>query len=133
VTLEETPGGVGDWHLVHDPAGSFPGMAWRSASTEMDAFAERHRWLSTSSESGFVKILSAQRRDASGADILRGLTLSRVGSNATQRVIESKNDLLAVLGDVFFIDLGPAGRSDLALFWKKLHASHVAWVSAGQP
>lgn len=133
LTLEETPGGVGDWHLVHDPAGSFPGMAWRSAPAEMDAFAERHRWLSTSSDSGFVKILSAQRRDATGADILRGLTLSRVGSGATQRIIESKSDLLAVLGDVFFIDLRPVGRSDLELFWKKLHASHMAWVSAGQP
>ena len=33
LALTETPGGVWYWHLSHDPAGSFPGMAWRSAST----------------------------------------------------------------------------------------------------
>jgi N-hydroxyarylamine O-acetyltransferase len=40
--LEETPGGVGDWHLAHDPAGGFTGMAWRSAPAGMAAFADRH-------------------------------------------------------------------------------------------
>ena len=31
LVLDETPGGVGDWHLTHDPKGGFPGMSWRSA------------------------------------------------------------------------------------------------------
>ena len=60
--LEETPDGVGDWHLTHDPGGSFRGMAWRSAPVEMDAFADRHAWLSTSPESGFVRFLVVLRR-----------------------------------------------------------------------
>ena len=57
--LAPTPGGVGDWHLTHDPAGSFAGMSWRSAPVGMDAFAERHVWLSTSPDSGFVKVMTA--------------------------------------------------------------------------
>ena len=65
LVLSQTPGTVGDWHLSHDPAGGFAGMAWRSAPVEMDAFAERHAWLSTSPDSGFVRVLTAQRRDAS--------------------------------------------------------------------
>src|SRR3954467_2612950 len=45
--VEATSDGVGDWHLTHDPAGSFVGMSWRAAPAEMKEFEERHRWLST--------------------------------------------------------------------------------------
>src|SRR5262249_13695677 len=34
------------WHLTHDPRGSFLGMAWRAEGTQMDAFAEKHEFLS---------------------------------------------------------------------------------------
>ena len=40
-----------DWHFTHDPKGSFTGMAWHRQPTGMDAFGERHAWLSTSPES----------------------------------------------------------------------------------
>jgi arylamine N-acetyltransferase len=62
--LAETPGGVGDWHLTHDPAGSFPGMAWKSAPTGLASFEATNTHLSTSPDSGFVKVLSVQRRSA---------------------------------------------------------------------
>src|SRR5205807_5769289 len=86
--LDETPGGVGDWHLTHDPAGSFPGMAWRAAPTDLAAFEGTNTNLSTSPESGFVKILSVQRRRAQAVDILRGLVLLRVGDGAHERTLE---------------------------------------------
>ena len=79
LVLDETSDGVGDWHLTHDPAGSFTGMSWRAAPAEMVEFWTRHEWLSTSPESGFVRVATAQRRDATGVDILRGLVLTRVG------------------------------------------------------
>ena len=65
--LTETDDGVGDWHLTHDPAGSFAGMSFRSAPVGTDAFVERHEWLSSSPESGFVRVLpcSAGGRTAS--------------------------------------------------------------------
>ena len=133
LVLEETPGGVGDWHLTHDPAGSFSGMAWRSEPADMRAFADRHEWLSTSAESGFVKVLSAQRREAGGVDILRGLTLTRVGDGATMRTLETQAELESALGDVFRLDLTSIGRSALDDLWPRLHASHVEWVAAGRP
>ena len=131
--LDETPGGIGDWHLTHDPKGSFPGMAWQSAPACMDAFADRHEWLSTSEESGFVKILSAQRRDATGVDILRGITMSRVGAGSMQRVLESRADLFDTLADVFRLDVRTLEPARLDAFWAKLHASHERWVAAGRP
>ena len=133
LVLHETPDGGGDWHLAHDPAGSFTGMAWRSEAAGMRAFADRHEWLSTSQESGFVKVLSAQRREASGVDILRGITLTRVGDGATMRTLETQGELESALGDVFKLDVASIGRSALDDLWPRLHASHVEWVAAGRP
>lgn len=75
--LDETDDGVGDWHLTHDPSGSFAGMSFRAEPTGLDAFATRHEWLSTSPESGFVRVLTVQRRTPTGVDILRGRVLTR--------------------------------------------------------
>jgi arylamine N-acetyltransferase len=131
--LDETPGAVGDWHLTHDPAGSFPGMAWRSEPAPIDAFAERHTFLSTSPESGFVKILSAQRRDATGVDILRGLTLTRVGHGAATSTLETQAELTDVLRGRFRLDLSRIGDDAFTALWVRLLAAHEAWVAAGRP
>ena len=133
LALGTTPDGVGDWHLTHDPAGSFTGMAWRSAPTAIDAFAERHMWLSTAPDSGVVKVLSVQRRDATGVDILRGLSLSRIGDRASATTITTQAELLDVLGDGFGLDLGFVGTEARAALWHKVRAAHEAWEAAGRP
>jgi len=131
--LEATPGGVGDWHLVHDPAGSFSGMAWRSGPTGIEAFADRNTWLSTSPDSGFVKFLVVQRRDATGVDILRGLTLTRVGAGATESTIGSEAELYDALGDLFGLDVTYVADDARAALWEKTRATHEAWDAAGRP
>lgn len=128
--LSETPGGVGDWHLTHDPKGSFPGMAWRSASTDLAVFEPMNTDLSTSPESGFVKTLSVQRRSARAVDILRGLVLLRVGDGAHERMLESRDELAAVLGDVFGFDLDDFTAGGLDALWERVHAAHVEWDAA---
>lgn len=127
--LDETPGGVGDWHLTHDPAGGFAGMSWRAAPVGMDAFAERHAWLSTSPESGFVRVLTAQRRDASGVDILRGLSLRRIGDGASESMLATRAELVDVLGDLFGLDVSPVSDQAWEALWARVHATHVAWES----
>ena len=53
-----------EWHLTHDPTGGFSGMSWTTAPARQGDFEERHTWLSTSPESGFVQVAMAERRDA---------------------------------------------------------------------
>lgn len=102
LVLDETSDGVGDWHLTHDPTGGFAGMSWRSAETTMDAFATRHQWLSTSPDSGFVRVATAQRRDATGVDVVRGLVLSRVGDGSSPSdPLEDRGEWFAALADLF--------------------------------
>lgn len=131
--LEQTDGGPADWHLTHDPAGGFAGMGWRAAAATAGAFDERHRWLSTSPESGFVKVLTVQRRDASGVDVLRGLTCRRVGVGAADVDITSVDELVDVLHGTFGLPVDELGVDRIRALWGPLHASHLAWVAAGRP
>lgn len=133
LALERTSDGIGDWHLTHDPAGSFTGMSWRDEPATIDAFAARHEWLSTAPESGFVKVLCVQQRDATGVDTLRGLTLSRIGANAFESTLTTRDELVDVLGDRFGLDVGSLGSDALDGLWTRVHAAHLAWVEAGRP
>lgn len=133
LVLETTPGGVGDWHLTHDRRGGFAGMAWRSAPTGLAAFGERHTWLSTSPASGFVRVLTVQRRDAMGTDTLRGLRLQRIGARSTETILDSVDELTGALAEVFGIDVDAIGHEALVALWSRVHDAHLAWEAAGRP
>lgn len=133
LVLERTPGGAGDWHLDHPAAGGFRGMAWRSAPVGMEAFAERHVQLSTDPASGFVRVFTAQRRDATGADTLKGLVLRRTGDRPSSRDLGSLTELTDVLGDLFGLDLTTVDPDARHALWRRLAAAHEDWVAAGRP
>ncbi len=131
--LTTTPDGPGAWHLRHDPLGAFTGMAWQSEATDMDAFAERHTWLSTSPESGFTRVVTVQRRDADGVDILRGVSLTRLGTRATTSTLGTAQDFFAALHDIFRIDLSHIDTGRRAGLWAGWWQAHLDWEQAGRP
>jgi arylamine N-acetyltransferase len=124
----------GGWRLEHDRKGSFAGMDFRpSRATEAD-FAERHLYLSTSPESGFVRVCSVQRRDATGVDALRGCVLSRVdgaahSASGSGHTLETSREWYEALADVFSLplaDLSPTARDQL---WRRVRRAHDAWLA----
>jgi arylamine N-acetyltransferase len=125
---EAEPGG---WRFDHDPRGSFFGMDFRAEAAEMSAFEAMHTHLSTSPDSGFVRITTAQRRDASGVDALRGLVLSRVGSNERTVTLETPDDYFEALADVFGLTLAEVNAAERAGLWDRLWSSHERWVATG--
>ena len=129
--LEATDDDLGDWHLVHDPDGGFTGMAWKSTAAPADAFDAKHEWLSTSPDSGFVQVLTAQIRDATGVTVLRGLTLKRLGEGAGEEFLTSEARYAAALGDVFGLDLGAIelGADGRRQLWDRLVAAHEEWTT----
>jgi len=128
--LSETDDGVGDWHLTHDPAGSFAGMSFRSAAVGTDAFVERHEWLSTSPESGFVRVLTAQRRWAGGVDILRGCVLTRRRDDRLDtETITEQDDWYDALADVCGLPLHLPGPARDTL-WASVVAGHERWLES---
>ncbi|WP_285589479.1 arylamine N-acetyltransferase [Herbidospora sp. NBRC 101105] len=120
---EAEPGG---WRLDHDSRGSFVGMDFRKAPTEMSAFESEHVRLSTSPESGFVRVFSIQRRDATGVDVARGLVLTRIGHDSTSTTLDRETDYFAALADVF--DLHPTAE-ERSILWPKLAESHERWFA----
>jgi arylamine N-acetyltransferase len=119
--------GVGDWHFTHDPTGSFTGMSFRLPHVEMDVFAERHEHLSTSPESSFAEVVTAQLRHANGTDILRGCVFTRRrGSESTSVTLEKPHDWFDALADIFAIHADPA-RSDA--LWRRVTEAHERWLA----
>jgi arylamine N-acetyltransferase len=134
MTVDPTPGDVGDWHLTHDPLGSFAGMSWRSAPATLTEFEARHEWLSTSADSGFVRVATAQRRDAAGVDVLRGLVLTRVEDGARPIAeLTDRDDWFAALAEVFGLRFEHTAPDALDALWERTLAGHRSWDAAGRP
>ncbi|MEV0234545.1 arylamine N-acetyltransferase [Nonomuraea sp. NPDC050786] len=123
---------AGGWRFEHDPAGSFQGMDFDPAPTDMSAFVEMHRQLTTSPTSGFVRTAAILRRDAYGADILRGLVLSRLGGSVHPVTLDSAPDYYAALADIFLLPLDDVSPEDKEKLWRKVNDAHEAWL-AGDP
>ena len=119
---------VGEWHLTHDPAGSFAGMSWRTADAELGDFAAKHQWLSTSPDSGFVQVAVAERRDAAGVGVMRGLVLSRVGERAgSSEPMTERPAWFAALADIFDLRFDGCAPDTLDHLWNRVLARHHAW------
>ena len=106
-------------------------MAFRSASTGMDAFATRHVELSTSPTSGFVRVPTAQRRQRDRVTIVRACTLTRAGVGVDDRlVVDRRDDWFALLADEFGLTFDGVDRAALDRLWNVVRASHEAHQTA---
>lgn len=120
-----------DWHLTHDPAGGFAGMSWTTAPARRADFEEKHAWLSTAPESGFVQVAMAERRDATGVDVIRGLVLARIGTNAfTAEPITSRQEWFDLLASVFGMHFDASPPESRARLWDTVLSAHQGWEAA---
>jgi arylamine N-acetyltransferase len=128
--LEETPGGIADWHFIHDPVGSFTGMNFFSATATIDAFESMHRRLSMSPDSGFVKTVSLQRRVPDGVRILRALTFITGDMNGrATSVITDRDEWFELLADEFLLPLDDVDSDARDRLWASARAAHEARVA----
>ncbi|MGW3097369.1 arylamine N-acetyltransferase family protein [Streptomyces sp. NPDC001102] len=125
--LEQTPDGA-QWHLTHDPAGGFTGMTWTMALAHPADFEAQHRWLSTSPESGFVQVPMAERRDATGADVIRGLVLSRIGDGGRRHEpVTRRAEWFDLLADLFGLQLHTMAAERREQLWTYVLSAHQRW------
>ena len=124
----EQDGDLTRWHLTHDPGGGFAGMSWSTADARPDDFIAKHHWLSTAPESGFVQVAMAEKRDATGVDVVRGLVLSRIGEGArAEEPVTRRAEWFGLLADVFDLrldDMTPEARDRL---WAGVLEAHRRW------
>ncbi len=134
LVLSESDDVTGGWRLQHDPAGGFSGMEWTAPEVQLAQFAAKHQWLSTSPESGFVRVAMAERRDATGVDVVRGLIVMRIGRGAAAgEPLTNRREWFDALADHF--DLRFEGTPDTVLdrLWHRALETHRAWDAAGRP
>lgn len=119
------------WHLTHDPRGGFTGMTWTMAEAHPADFERQHRWLSTSPESGFVRVPMVERRDAGGVDVVRGLVLSRIdGRGRTDEPVTERAAWFDLLADVFDLRFDAVGSDGRDRLWRTVVAAHQRWQDA---
>jgi arylamine N-acetyltransferase len=93
-----------------------------------DDFTDIHEWFATSPESGFVRTLTVQRRDAAGADVLRGCVLRRTDATGdTDREIATAEEWYATMTGLFGLDLGDLDAATRERLWARTRTAHLAW------
>lgn len=119
------------WRFVHDPkAESFTSMVFAAEPVEVDAFAQAHHRLSTSPDSDFVRSAVAARRDARGADVLRGRVFYRAdGRGVTRETIETSGAWYELLADVYGLSFGDVDVAGRALLWARISEAHERWLA----
>lgn len=71
----------------------------------------------------------AQRRDATGVDVMRGLVLLRIGDGArTDQPITKRSAWFDVLAEKFDLRLDAMSADTRDLLWKNVFAAHERWV-----
>jgi arylamine N-acetyltransferase len=122
------------WHLSHDPTGGFTGMSWTSGAAAANDFIAQHQWLSTDPDSGFVRVPMAERRDATGIDVVRGLVLRRIGENASEgEVLSRRTDWFGALAEVFGLTFEHSEPEAVDRLWRDVvrrHEEHAANASS---
>lgn len=133
--LTSSPFDRDGWRLEHDARGAFVAVDFSRAPATTADFLEMHRWLSTSPDSRFVKVVSISRRVEGGAvESLRGCVFSRVGpASVEQRDITTAAEWWGVVVDHFGLAYGDVPADERARLWDRLQAAHATWDAAGRP
>jgi arylamine N-acetyltransferase len=126
---EQVPGA---WRFVHDPTQeSFAAMDFGPDTVPMVAFRERHKYLSNSPESGFVRVLKVMRREPQTAHVLTGCILVRHDARGRfEQVLATQSEWFDAVDEVFGMALPDVDEAARAALWRWLRTSHEAWVAA---
>lgn len=118
------------WYFRPASVGSIAGVTISTASTMIEAFQARHAHNVTSPHSSFHRTVTAQRRHASGSDIVRGCVLTqRAGDRVTSTPFTDRSAWLDVLGDLFDLHLDRRSAS-LDALWHQVQTTHQAWLDS---
>lgn len=130
---EITDAGQQEWTFLHDPAmGSFTAIDVCASGPEDAEIAEAHRVLSTPPDGPFTRVLVVQRRDDTGAEVLRGIRHRRFGDGAFTRDLASYDDWRAAI-ECLGVSLAGVAGDELRSLHVRMLAAHAGWVArAGQ-
>ena len=100
--LGPSPDGIGDWRFERlgddDADGGMAPVSFEEATTATGAFEPAHERNTTSLDSPFVRMVTAQRRPRTGSTVLRGRVLTtRRGNDVHRRAVTDRAEWFALL------------------------------------
>ncbi len=116
------------WTFLHDPVGTFTGIAVTSAPIGPDEVEAAHANLSTP-PGPFTGLMVVQRVDAKGVDTVRGCLRTRGGTKTVLSDFATWRAALVDLG----LSLDGIDDVDLEALFDRMWAGHLAWEEAGRP
>jgi arylamine N-acetyltransferase len=120
----------GAWRFDHDPRGSFEGFDLASETARIDDFGAMHAFLST--QSGFARTITAQRRTGNRLEVLRGWVYTETTPDATNATEISEHDAWwDVVITHFGLDYRDIPADERETLWRQALDRHRAW-RAGQ-
>jgi len=133
--LAASPLAPGGWRLHHDPEGWWHLVDISNERAATADFSEIHVKLSTSPESGFVKVAVVMRRpEGARLEALRGCVFTeREGADVRRRDVDTADDWWETVIDGFGLDYRGLTGSERDALWTKVRSTHEAWVDAGRP
>ena len=126
----QTDPGTPEWTFRHDQsAGSFAAIDVHATSPADAQVAAAHRLLSTPPDGRFTRVLVVQRRDGTGAEVLRGIRHQRAGSGAFSRDLASYDDWRTTMVSLGVSLIGVADE-ELRSLHARMLAAHAEWAAA---
>lgn len=118
--------GEGAWRFDHDPRGGFLGFDLGPRVSSMEAFAVQHERLST--ESGFSRTVTVQRRTASRIEVLRGCVYAEsTGDGVTATELGDCAEWWDVVISHFGLAYGDVPAEEREALWEHTRVGHEAW------
>lgn len=130
--LRRSEHAAGGWRFDHDPRNSFRGFDMAPGPASTGDFAAMHVQLST--ESGFARVVTVQRRRAGGLEILRGCVLEELDSSGVRSTeLTGPADWWDLVLGWFGLAYGDLGKPEREALWVEVRRTHDEWDAAGRP
>lgn len=124
--LRSSDTGPGAWRFDHDPQGSFEGFDLASETARIDDFGAMHAFLST--QSGFARTITAQRRIGCRIEVLRGCVYTETTPDATNVTEITEHDAWwDVVITHFGLDYHDLPADERETLWRQTLDRHRAW------
>ena len=103
-------------------------MTFRTGIASPTAFDERHKFLSTSPDSNFAKMVTAQRKVPEHATFLRGCVMTKVHDSGTAVSVHAqRSDWFDMLQAEFGLALNDLSAESKDHLWHRVSATHTSW------
>ncbi len=115
-----------DWRFDHDPRGSFEGFDVAVAPAGMGDFAAMHAFLST--ESGFARTITAQRRVEGRVEVLRGCVYTETTlDDSTVTEVTDPDAWWDIVITHFGLDYDDVPVDERKALWDRTLEAHRVW------